>query len=426
MLKLLSVHKKKVIFFSIIVLLMVSVAINAPNIKDHIYKKYPNLSLHKEFRGKKSLREHIENDYNVSFLPNTQFEKLSLVKNKINFKSDYYKKHLTTKNGIGSPSYGSFYLEVNKGNIWIVDYTGAFYIIEKKKINIKNYTNITPKIITSNFLSNNVLDFLIYDNKIFISSASIKNKCKTLKIFVAEINLESLSFQEFFSTGECGDTVLAGRMQFYNHNGKNGLIFTTHGHLYNKPDNTPQDDNSIYGKIVFVDFKNREPLIFSKGHRLSQGLFADKNLILQTEHGPRGGDEINKILFGKNYGWPITSYGEKYGLGYTKKSYYKKNHAKYGFEEPIYSFVPSIGISEIIRLPNSFSKHFQNNFILSSLYGRHIYRIKFDNTFKKIIYLENIFVGERIRDLKYDNKLGLIYLAFEENGEIGIISNKLQ
>jgi hypothetical protein len=134
MLKLLSVHKKKIIFFSIIVLLVVSITFKAPNIKEYLYKEYPNLSLHKEFRGKKSLREHIENDYNVSFLPNTQFEKLSLVKNKINFKSEYYKKHLTTKNGIGSPSYGSFFLEVNKDNIWIVDYTGTFYIIDKKKL----------------------------------------------------------------------------------------------------------------------------------------------------------------------------------------------------------------------------------------------------------------------------------------------------
>ena len=425
MIKLLSVHKKKVIFFSIVLLLVIFVTFEAPNIKNYLYKKYPNFSLHKEFRGEKSLREHIENDYNVSFLPNTQFEKLSLIKNKINFKPEYYTKHLKTKNGIGSPSYGSFFIEVTKDNIWIVDYTGAFYIIEKKKINIKSSINITPLIVTSNFSSSNVLDVLIHDNKIFISSAGIKDKCKTLKIFVAEINLETLFFEEFFSAGECGDTVLAGRMQFYNHYGKNGLIFTTHGHLYNKPDNTPQDDNSIYGKIIFVDFKNKKPLIFSKGHRLSQGLFANNDLILQTEHGPRGGDEINKILFGKNYGWPITSYGEKYGLGDTKKSYYKKNHDKYGFEEPIYSFVPSIGISEIIKLPNSFSEHFQNNFILSSLYGRHIYRVKFDKTFKKIIYLEDIFVGERIRDLKFDDRLNLIYLAFEENGEIGIISNKL-
>ena len=212
-------------------------------------------------------------------------------------------------------------------------------------------------------------------------------------------------------------------MQFYEHNNLAGIIFTTFGHEYNKPDNTPQDNNSIYGKIIFVDFKNKTPIVFSKGHRVSQGLYAEKNLILQTEHGPKGGDEINKIEFQKNYGWPISSYGEKYFVDYTDKPTYKKNHYNNGFEEPIYSFVKSIGISEIIKIPNTFSNHFEDNFVITSLYGRHIYRVKFDNLYERILYKENIYIGERIRDIKFHNKLNWILLAFEENGEIGIISN---
>ena len=46
------------------------------------------------------------------------------------------------------------------------------------------------------------------------------------------------------------------------------------------------------------------------GHRNPQGLLVFDNIVLSTEHGPRGGDEINKIMFGKNYGWPISSYGK--------------------------------------------------------------------------------------------------------------------
>ena len=144
---------------------------------------------------------------------------------------------------------------------------------------------------------------------------------------------------------------------------------------------------------------------------------------MQTEHGPRGGDEINKIIFNKNYGWPVASYGEKYGLGYTNEPYYQKNHSANNFEEPIFSFVPSIGISEIIKLPNSFSNHFKNNFLLSSLNKRHLYRVKFDQTFNKVLFYEKIFIGERVRDLKYVKKLNLFIMAFEENGEIGLLSN---
>ena len=426
MLKFLSVHKKKVLFLSIITLLIVSINFNVFGLKDFLYKKYPNLSLHKEFISTESLKGNIKNDYNTVFLPKTQYEKLSLIKNKINFQPEHYKRYQSTKSGIAVPSYGSFFLEIYNENIWIVDYLGTVYKINKNKINHTKTINITPEIIKTDLSSSKVLDILIHDEKIYVSSAKKNDKCKTLEIVVAAINLKKLNFKSFFKTQECGDLILAGRMQFYKHNNSEGIIFTTHGHRYNKPDKTPQDDNSIYGKILFVDFKNRKPLIFSKGHRLSQGLFANNKLILQTEHGPRGGDEINKIIFQKNYGWPDASYGEKYGLGFTEKPTYKKNHHKNSFEEPVYSFVPSIGISEIIKLPNTFSKHFQDNYLLSSLNGHHLYRIKFNELYQSVIYLEKIYIGERVRDLKFHDKLDLIILAFEENGEIGIISKNFK
>ena len=69
-------------------------------------------------------------------------------------------------------------------------------------------------------------------------------------------------------------------------------------------------DDSDIGKILFINLDNYKKIIFSKGHRNPQGLLnIDNKNILSTEHGPYGGDEINKIIFGKNYGWPIASYG---------------------------------------------------------------------------------------------------------------------
>jgi hypothetical protein len=426
MFKFLSVHKKKVVFLSIIILLTSSIKFELFGFKDFLYKSYPNLSLHKEIRNNKYLREHIYNDYNTVFLPKTQYEKLKIIKNKIKFKPEYYKRYSSTKGGIATPRYGSFFIEIFKENLWLVDYMGTVYQIDKDEINFEDFKEISPKIINTNFESNKVLDIFIHNKKLYISTANEIDNCKKLEIFVAELNSDKLNFKKFFSPKECGDLIFGGKMQFYKHNNLNGIIFTSHGHKYNEPDNTPQDNNSIYGKVLFVDFKSRDLIIFSKGHRLSQGLFVENDLILQTEHGPRGGDEINRIIFQKNYGWPITSYGEKYFLDFTEEPSYKKDHHKNGFKEPIYSFVKSIGISEIIKLPNAFSKHFQDNFIISSLYGRHIYRVKFSNLFDRVLYMENIYVGERIRDIKFHNKLNLILLAFEENGEIGIISNSLK
>ena len=376
----------------------------------------------KEFKNNKYLTEHIKNDYNTKFLPNTQFEKLKLTKNKINFKSQYYERNMKFKNKvIASPSYGSFFIEIYKEEILLVDYMGNIYKINQKNIDKLNFRKINPIIIGSNFSPKKILDTFIYKDKIYFSSVEDEKNCITLNISVANINLKQLNFETFYKGKECADLLLGGRIQSYVHNNQDGIIITTHGHKYNQPDQTPQSDNSIYGKIIFLDFKNKRPIIFSKGHRVSQGLYSDGNIILQTEHGPRGGDEINKIIFNNNYGWPVVSYGEKYGPN-TKKPYYKKNHSNNNFVDPIFSFVPSIGISEIIKLPNTFSDHFQNNFIISSLNKRHLYRIKFDPSFNRVLFFEKIFIGERVRDLKFVKKLNLLVMAFEENGEIGILS----
>ena len=148
----------------------------------------------------------------------------------------------------------------------------------------------------------------------------------------------------------------------------------------------------------------------------------DNDLIIATENGPAGGDEINKILFNKNYGWPLASYGDKYFRDKSvDKINYKKNHKLNNFEEPIFSFIPSIGISEIIKLPNNFANFWQDNFLIGSLNKKILYRVKFDEQFSKIIYLEEIFIGDRIRDILYLENEKIILLTLEMSGAIGII-----
>ena len=196
-----------------------------------------------------------------------------------------------------------------------------------------------------------------------------------------------------------------------------GLIFSIADNVADEPKDDPQNDNSNYGKLIFKEFNSGQTQIYSKGHRNPQGLIVFDNTILSTEHGPRGGDEINKIEYKKNYGWPVSSYG----MSYSSKDNYIQNHNQNNFKEPIFSFVPSIGISEIIKLPNSFNKSWQDNFIIASLNKHSLFRIKFDNKYSKIIYFEEIYIGQRIRDIKfYKNN---ILLALEGKGELGILSN---
>ena len=126
------------------------------------------------------------------------------------------------------------------------------------------------------------------------------------------MNFESLNFEKFFISEECGRWIQGGRMVFYKHKNVDGILFTASDVKQDKVDNLPQDKNSIFGKILFIELKSKKHLIFSMGHRSVQGLYVLKDLIISSEHGPRGGDEINKIIFNKNYGWPVASYGEKY------------------------------------------------------------------------------------------------------------------
>ena len=153
------------------------------------------------------------------------------------------------------------------------------------------------------------------------------SNCKKFKIMSANINDKILNFKNFFVTDECGKNIQGGRMQAYLHNGIEGILFTTGDNDVDYPNAKPQNEDSVYGKIIFKDFMSKNYEIFSIGHRNGQGLLVKDNLILMTEHGPRGGDEINRIIYKKNYGWPIASYGEKYSKD-NLITYYKKSHEK--------------------------------------------------------------------------------------------------
>lgn len=360
---------------------------------------------------KKKFSDSFHNSYNQNYLPNTQFQKLSLKKHRLNF----LPRNEDSKNF-------SFFIEIieNK-NILTIDSKGNFYLIEnlfKNELKTKDVLKIK-----NNLIIHKTLDTFLYKNKLFISYINLENKCKTFKIAYADFNLKYLDFINFFNGKECKKGIGGGRMQNYVFNNTNGIIFSLSSDIQNFPTSEPQEESSIYGKILFKNFNSSELKIFSKGHRTTQGLVVTNDVILSTEHGPKGGDEINKIKYLKNYGWPIASYGGKYGKNDVIPSY-DLDHSKLGFIEPIYAFVPSIGISEIIKLPNNFSNYWKENFIITSLNRGSIYRVKFDKNFEKLIYKEEIFIGKRIRDIKYFSEKKLILLALESRGELGVLSTQ--
>ena len=361
----------------------------------------------------------INNDYNVKFLPKTEFLELSLEKRKINFKKDYYNINLNKQN-ISYGKYGTFFIDINKDELIITDYLGNFYFAKTDLILEKD--NLLFSSINSNLQSiERVYDVLIIKNKIFVSFVKEIKNCRKIYVKSAIINKDFLNFEELFESKNCNKNASPGRIQFLNKKGEDGILMSVSSGVYNAPNLESQNKETINGKIIFINLFSKNYSIFSLGHRVVQGLAVEKDLIIATEHGPKGGDEINIIRENNNYGWPIASYGEKYDFNYNKKPSYKKNHSKHGFEEPIYTFIPGIGISELIKLPDSFSKMMTNIYLVSSLYGRSIFLVKFDEKFTKVIFSEKIFLNERVRDLKYIVDKKIILMAFEENGEIGIL-----
>ena len=375
------------------------------------------------FAGKRSF-SNLNNDYNVKFLPETQ-------KIKIDFKK--IKTSFTNTAGKGESS-TTFFVESIGDSLIVARKSGEFYLYK-----ISSYMSQTKKINHKRLIVNNlkkdklkltINDTKIIDNYLFVLSSLKKSEdCTQLRVHYAEVD-DVLDFKLFKFFDECITAnrvnygLPGGSMEKYFLNGSPGLLVSTASlnNVHLGAPSVSQNDDSILGKILFIYYDSKEHIILSKGHRNPQGLTVKNNLIISSEHGPVGGDEINNIKYKNNYGWPLASYGEP---EMNRKNEFKKSHSENGFAEPIFTFIPSVGLSELIYLPNTFHEEWNDNLIVSSLNGKHLFRFKFkDNKFENILFKENIYIGERIRDINYNKKNNIIILALETTGSVGILSPK--
>ena len=132
------------------------------------------------------------------------------------------------------------------------------------------------------------------------------------------------------------------------------------------------------------------------GNRNPQGLAVDhEGRIWETEHGPQGGDELNVLVRGHNYGWPIATYGTEYGGTFWPLALQAHDHGS--FTEPAFAFVTSIGVSSLIEVQRSLFPEWRGDLLLSSLRTRSLWRIR--RRGDHVLYVEPIPVGRRVRDL---------------------------
>ncbi len=390
---------------------------------------YKNISLDRELQKKEEGSEIM-----------TEVKDLKLSNNKIlkkyEFTSGFYA-------GIGNLFPGTGYIDFYQGNIIVLSSRGILAFKKNIEDNEKNFkqikNNINEFIGMNQFKKNKAFslkDLLIFNNKIFISyTEEIKENCWNTSIIYGDINYDNINFEKIFSPKECVHSTNNIDKEFNALQSGGRIISYDDDHILLSTGDyrsryLAQDNQSINGKIIKININkinNNDYQIISMGHRNPQGLYFDKesNFILETEHGPQGGDEINLIEINKinsdevqNFGWAISSAGEHYGgkIERNKKKYEKyplyDSHSEQGFIEPLYSFVPSsIGISEIAKIG-------QNKYVVSSMKSKSLYFFEINE--KKIINLNRVEVFERVRDLKFHNNQ--LYLFMEDIASIGVIN----
>ncbi len=168
-------------------------------------------------------------------------------------------------------------------------------------------------------------------------------------------------------------------------------------------------DGSVPDNNPFVNQKDALPEIWSYGHRNPQGLFYDmqKKLLWSIEHGPRGGDEINLIYPGLNYGWPVISYGKEY---YSPAQVGESTH-KEGMEQPVKYYIPSIAPGSLIVYSGKAFPNWKGNLFSGALAKKHLNRVAIDLEGKAVDeerLLEKL--RERIRAI-VESPEGWIYLS---------------
>mgnify|MGYP001160083217 FL=1 len=332
------------------------------------------------------------------------------------------------------------YLEVYENKL--IYTTGSGILLYADKSAIHNDKQIKFKEIKSNIneiISNSLIfdplgweslkDVLIFNDEIYISYIEeVSNDCVNNAIIKAPFNFDYLEFEFLFKHDEC---VLRSVSPFNAHqSGGKLIVFSDEDILLTTGDfrayNKPQDVNSKMGKILKINLNTKTSEIVSLGHRNPQGIAIseDSKFALISEHGPKGGDEINIIDLNniKNFGWPISSYGTHYDGGFNPEAPLHKSHSEYGFEEPIwywdYEQSNIHGVSDVEK--NYFVG--DNNFFIGTLKGNSIYEVEIDFTNLKLNSISSIKIGERIREIEYDKELNLYYLILENSPSIGVLA----
>ena len=308
------------------------------------------------------------------------------------------------------------------GSLWLVDYK------EKSKTKISGVPNVRYKG-QGGLLDVEIHPDFINNNYIYIGFTDYLNSKKN-RTFTSIIRarLKNISLTDQKIIYKADDTFYDNSTIHYG----TRIVFDDKGFLYfsigdrgkrnqaqlleypNGKIHRLNADGSIPSDNPFFENNNAIKSIWTYGNRNPQGLAMHpaSSILFETEHGPRGGDELNILSSGKNYGWPEITYGKNYsGTTITKYTH------KEGMEQPVIHWTPSIAVCGIDFYDGELFNNWKNNLLVSSLKFERLYRLEIDDD-DKVIDQEIIYeAGSRIRDVQTGPE-GFIYIALEDPGRI--------
>lgn len=317
---------------------------------------------------------------------------------------------------------------LSNGDLLISERSGTLYLLPKNSSNLTKLSGL-PKIDAN--VQGGLLDLALHSDAndsqwlyiTYSSTQGAKSGSNTalMRAKLSDDRTELLSTQLLYK-GEHNST----KGQHYG----SRIVFDNKGYVYfsigdrGARDKNPQDLTRDGGKIYrlhtdgripsdnpFVNQKSAKPAIWSYGHRNPQGMWFDKTTqtLWSHEHGPRGGDELNIIKAGANYGWPVVSYGVNYsGTSFTDIQ------EKDGMQSPVLHWTPSIAPSDMLLVSSDKYPQLKGKLLLSSMKFSFLSALEISNkgVSKQYKILEGI---GRVRSLAQGSD-GYIYLGIDGQG----------
>lgn len=324
-------------------------------------------------------------------------------------------KDLTNPWGMTWLPNGDLIYTEKEGEIYRFDGTTSHKISGVPEVYLRGQGGLLDVIIHPNFKEN---------NKIYISYASSEGEGSGGNTAIASAVLKNDQLIDLKVLYKATPNTKRGQ-----HFGSR-FAWDSEGYLYfsigerGARDVNPQDLTRDGGKIYrihadgripednpFVDVNDAKTAAFTYGNRNPQGMTVHPRTgeIIAHEHGPQGGDEINFIKAGRNYGWPVISYGENYGGGE-----FAESTAKEGMEQPFYYWVPSIAPSGFAIIDNEAYKNWNGNYLVGSLKFQYLEMLYVND--KGVTKREKLVDGlGRMRNVKIGPD-GMIYIGVEGKG----------